>query len=203
MTDAAIAGRMRCYEGVLAEADRGTHTTWHAVHVNNWQVRSIDSDRIGFRLDGHAPLFRLRSLGAGQLFLGAGDRLRVAGVEDADGVTVYGIRNLADGSVYATVPVDSVSAATRHILPGIAALAGIVVTGAMLWQGTAGRSDYLEVAGVTAAMAGLFYLIGWLGRRIGLDRAELGPHANRGGDAEMSRALDLLEVAPGAAVFPL
>ncbi|HEF5874081.1 TPA: hypothetical protein SAY52_004748 [Burkholderia cenocepacia] len=190
MTDRTLRITSGCVTSVVQK------TISTEVWSNNlgWTTQSIEE--IALQLDAFDAPLVLRTSGTHRLFIVTGDRLNVAYAEGRDRLTVYGIRNRTDGSVYLVRPAKVAAArtdvfVTLFILVTLALVAGIM---SAIARNTEGMVDAITWFG--AGTIGLFVLSTILRTTFGLIAwPEIRRLTQPGGRREMNAARRALSLA--------
>lgn len=186
---------MRIASGRVTSVGQKTIST--KVWSNNlgWTTQGIEE--IALRLDTCDAPLTLRTDATRNLFIVAGDRLNVACMEDRDHLSIYGIRNVTDGSVYLVRPARVLGARIDRIVTICVLIAVAFVIGIMsaLARSTDGMLDMFAWFGGAALgcfvsstiLRSVFGVIVW-------------PDIRRlnqpGGKREMTAASNALSLAP-------
>ncbi|WP_175786872.1 hypothetical protein [Burkholderia anthina] len=185
---------MQTASGCVTSVSQKTIST--KVWSNNlgWTTQGIEE--IALRLNTLDAPLTLRTNATRNLFIVAGDRLKVAYTERGDHLAVYGIRNVTDGSVYLVRPARTLSARIDVIVTIGVLIAAALAIGVMsaVARSTDGMLDIFAWFGATAI--GLFVLSTILRAVFGL---VVWPEIRRlnqpGGKREMDAARHALSLA--------
>lgn len=198
-----LARGLECHEGRIESVAQATRSTLHVSGASHAALQRLESEHVAIRLAGVPALFVLRTSSQGQLFLHAGDLVRIVGRSGEAGVDVLGLRNLTDGAGYLPVPGRVLQQQATHVLGGVIAAGGLGFIGVMAWDGQARAADYREVALALGMLLGIFYAVVALVRRTRWRSRRDTEHAQPGSADDMADARGVLGLPRRGGAVPL
>ena len=165
------------------------------VWSNNLGTTTQSIEEITLKLDSLASPLVFRTNRTTRLFIADGDRLNVAYVGDQDRQSVYGIRNMTDGSAYLLRPAKVAGARADLFVMLICVVAAAVVSGIVSAVTLSMDSMFDVFALISASVIGLCVLSAILRILFGvIVWPEIRRLAQPGGKREMNAAAQALSL---------